>query len=371
MMRRGGRESMYFRMLYRAAVLRKAQASAALAAIVIATAAAAAMLNLYLDVQAKLRNEFRKFGAGIVVEARAGESIGPSDLAAIRSTIGKDGVAVPFSYVVARTQNDQPVVVAGTNLQLARQLNPWWQVSSWPTKPHEALVGVRAARVLGMNNGAFTVKFEGRPVQLVAAGTVSTGAGEDSRVYLPQDDFQTWTGVNPSVVEIGLSGTPGEMNSVLERLKQTLPKDDVRAVRQVTEGEANIMGKMRSTLLSSSAFIAATAALCILATLMGWIYDRRQDFAIMKALGASDRVIAMFVAGEAIALASVGATLGFAGGVGIAMWIGRANFHAPVAPQWSVFPAVVVGCVVVTLISTFIPLRLLRKIQPAMILRGE
>jgi putative ABC transport system permease protein len=91
----------------------------------------------------------------------------------------------------------------------------------------------------------------------------------------------------------------------------------------------------------------------------------------MKALGASDRLIAMFVAGEAAVLAAIGAVLGFALGIGIAKWIGRVNFNAPVTPRFSIFPAVLIGCLVVTLLATVFPLRLLRQIQPAMILRGE
>jgi putative ABC transport system permease protein len=184
-------------------------------------------------------------------------------------------------------------------------------------------------------------------------------------------DFQAWTGIAPSVVEIAASGSAEEVTSLLRELQQTLPNADVRAVRQVTEGEANVLGKTRSTLLWSSAFIVLTSALCVLATLMGWVFDRRRDFAIMKALGASDRLIAMFVAGEAAVLAVAGAVFGFAAGTGIAAWIGRANFHAPVAPRLSVFPAVLAGCILVTLLAALLPLQLLRRIQPAMILRGE
>jgi putative ABC transport system permease protein len=184
-------------------------------------------------------------------------------------------------------------------------------------------------------------------------------------------DFRSWTGIEPSVVEIAAIGPPDDINSLLQKLQQRVPGTDVHAVRQVTEGEAKVLGKTRSTLLFSAAFIVCTAALCVLATLMGWVFDRRRDFAIMKALGASDRLIAMFVAGEAAVLAFAGAILGFAAGSGIAAWIGRTNFHAPVAPRLSVFPPVLAGCVAVTLLATLLPLQLLRRIQPAMILRGE
>src|SRR5205814_4574551 len=216
-----------------------------------------------------------------------------------------------------------------------------------------------------------TLSVQERALRFSEAGTVQTGAGEDSRVYISQSDFHEWTGMNPSVIEIAASGSPAYVSATIENLKLALPDADVTAVRQVTEAEANLLGKTRSTLLWSSALIVCIAALCVLATLMGWVFDRRRDFAIMKALGASDLLIAMFVAGEAAALACVGAIAGFVAGIGIATVIGRVNFNAPVSVRFGIFPSVLIGCLAVTLVSTLLPLRLLRRIQPAMILRGE
>jgi putative ABC transport system permease protein len=370
-MRHGSRGAMYFRMLYRAAALRKGQAAAALTAIVVAAAAATAMLNLFVDVQAKLRKEFRNFGANLVVEAKSGSSFSPEQLLTIDSAVAGHGLAVPFAYTVARDEKERPIVVAGTDFELVRKLNPWWSVSAWPQASGQVLVGVRAAPLLAPGGTPFNLTLDGRRVRVAAAGTVQTGAGEDSRVYMSLRDFRSWAGLEPSVVEIAASGPLEEVTSLLQTLQRTLPGANVRAVRQVTEGEADVLGKTRSTLLSSSAFIVCTAALCVLATLMGWVFDRRRDFAIMKALGASDWLIAMFVAGEAAVLAFAGAILGFGAGSGIATWIGRVNFHAPVAPRLSVFPPVLAGCLAVTLLAALLPLQLLRRIQPAMILRGE
>ena len=51
--------SMFARMFFRAAVLRRRRAVSAFLAMVVAAAVATAMMNLYVDVQAKLRGEFR------------------------------------------------------------------------------------------------------------------------------------------------------------------------------------------------------------------------------------------------------------------------------------------------------------------------
>src|SRR5262249_20743215 len=137
---------MYLRVLAPAAMLGKRQALSAWAAVMVAAAATTAMLNIYVDVETKLGKEFRNFGANIVVEAAEGKSFSPEILASIRSRVGAHGLTVPFAYTVARTDQDQPIVVAGTGFPLAKKLNPWGSVSAWPDASGQALVGVGAAR---------------------------------------------------------------------------------------------------------------------------------------------------------------------------------------------------------------------------------
>ena len=109
--------SMFLRMLVRAAVLRRGRAASALLAMVVAAAVATAMLNLYVDVQAKLRREFRKYGANVVVIAKDGQNLPTDTLSTVRSVLGANGIAVPFAYAVARTADGHSVVVAGTDFE--------------------------------------------------------------------------------------------------------------------------------------------------------------------------------------------------------------------------------------------------------------
>jgi len=386
--------SMFARMLLRAAVLRRRRAASALLAMIVAAAVATAMMNLYVDVQAKLRTEFRNYGANVVIVAKDGQSLPADALAKVESVLGAKTLAVPFAYAVARTKDGQSVVVVGTDFVRARQLNHWWNVSRWPAVnrwppprqviaslvdntmetpviPSEALVGVRAAVVVTPNRQPFDLTFQGKTIHLIETGLLQTGAGEDSRIYLDQSEFQSWTGVAPSTIEVAASGTAAEVEASIRQLAQLLPTADIRPVRQIMEGEANVLNKTRATLYASATLVVLTSALCVLATLIGWVFDRRRDFAIMKALGASERLINGFFAAEAAALGVVGAILGFFIGIGVAAWIGRVNFHAPVVPRFSVFPYILAGSVAVALISAILPIELLRRVQPAIILRGE
>jgi putative ABC transport system permease protein len=367
----GRHTSMLLRMLARAAVLRRGRALAALFAMVVAASVTTAMLNLYVDVEAKLQREFRNYGANVVVIAKNSQALPANALQAVNTTLAGRGLAVPFAYVVARTTDGQSVVVSGTDLAQVRQLDSWWPVTNWPGAPDDALVGARAAGVVSPKGGTFDLAFEGRTIHLRPSSTLRTGGAEDSRVYLSLAAFELWTGVQPLTIEIGIPGSPQDVNTLIGRISAALPSAEVRPVRQIMEGEARVLGKTRATLYASVALIILTAGLCVLATLVGWVYDRRRDFAIMKALGASARLIHGFFAAEAAALGAVGAVFGFVIGIGAAAWIGRVNFHAPVVPRFSVLPVVLAGSIAVALLAAALPMALLQKVQPATILRGE
>jgi putative ABC transport system permease protein len=362
---------MFLRMLVRAAVLRRGRAAAALLAMVVAAAVTTAMLNLYVDVQAKLHTEFRNYGANVVVVAKDGQTLPVGALQKTQSVLAGNGIAVPFAYVVARTADGQPVVVSGTDLEQVRRLDRWWSVTAWPSGEQDALLGTRAAALVAPQGRAFDLSFQGRTVHLNPAGTVHTGAAEDSRIYLSLKEFESWTGVQASTIEIAASGSAEEVSAAIRQLTLALPDADVRPVRQIMEGEARVLGKTRSTLLVCAMLIILTAALCVLSTLMGWVFDRRRDFAIMKALGASERVIGGFFVTEAAVLGAAGAVFGYVIGIAIAAWIGRVNFHAPVVPRFAVLPEVLAGSIAVALLAAILPMFLLQRVQPATILRGE
>lgn len=363
--------SMFLRMLLRAAVLRRGRAATALLAIVVAAAVATAVLNLYTDVQAKLRLEFRNYGANIVLVAKDGTSLPVDALAQVESVLHGRGIAAPFGLIVARTSGGQPVVVAGTDFDRVKQLDHWWSVNKWPSGPDQALMGVRALSAISPQKQPFDLIFAGHTVNLTPVGAVQTGAVEDDRIYISLSDFTSWTGIQPATIEVAASGTPEEIAAVMHELAEAVPSAEVRPVRQILEGEARVLGKTRSTLFAASALIVLTAALCVLSTLMGWVFDRRKDFAMMKALGASGGLLSGFFAAEAASLGAVGALIGYVVGIGMAAWIGRVNFHASIAPRYGVLPVVMAASIAVTLLAAILPISLLRRVQPAVILRGE
>jgi putative ABC transport system permease protein len=369
---------MFFRMLWRAALVRRGRALAALIAIAVAAAVATTLLNLYEDAMVKFQTQLRSYGANALVVAPQGSSLPVGTLAKVDSVLGVGNTAVPFAYVVARTENDQggtPVVVAGTDMARVRVLNSWWSVTSWPGAAEgstiPALFGARAAKALSPENKPVQLWFSGKTATLVPAGILTTGSDDDSRVFIDLAALNQWTGAQPSTISMAISGSRTEVESKIRELQAALPSAQVTPVRQITEAETRVLGKTRSALMAASAVVILTAALCVLATLISFVLDRRRDFAVMKALGASERLVSAFFASEAGLLGALGGLVGFCIGIGAAALIGRINFQSVVMPHFALLPEVMAGGIGIALVAAAAPLGILRRIQPAAILRGE
>ena len=376
------RRNMFLRMLWRAALVRRGRTVTALIAMAIAGTVATALLNLYADAQRKLRAEFRGYGANVVMAAIDRGAL-PANVVS-ELTSARELRAVPYAYVVARTSNDDrgtPVVIVGTDLAKAKALNTtWWHVSSasgmvTPVSHGEGVwettFGARAQQALAPNGAAVELWFAGKPQKMAARDVLTTGGDEDDRIYVDLPLLTHWTSIAPSTVELAIDGSPAQINAAMQALRARYPALSIQPIRQIVEGEANVLGKTRSTLLLATVIVVFTAALCVLATLLSWVLDRRRDFAVMKALGASQRLITTFFATEASLIGALGALAGFVAGVLVAMAIGQISFGVAVAPQFALLPAVVFSGALIALLAALTPMAMLRRIQPAAILRGE
>ncbi|MBV9086850.1 MAG: ABC transporter permease, partial [Acidobacteriaceae bacterium] len=218
------RWQMFVRMLSRAILVRRGRSLTALLAVLVASAVTTATLNLYTDVQAKLHKEFRSYGANVVLTAKDGNTLPSDALGKVDQLLAGHGVAAPFAFVVARTVDGSPVVVAGTDMQRVRKLNSWWLVSAWPGDPNSVLLGKRAAKVVSPAGKPFALSFHDKQITVTPAGTLRTGAQEDSRIYLPLDGFTRWTGLAASTIEVAVTGSPDAVNAAIRDLSATLPQ---------------------------------------------------------------------------------------------------------------------------------------------------
>src|SRR6478736_2516013 len=356
------------RLLFKAAWVRKDRAFTALVSVAVVATIATAALTIYSDLESKLSREFRGFGANIIVTKNSG-ALTANELAGIHKIVGDSTEIVPIGYAIAtETTSNAKIVVGGANIDKLRRLNSSWSFSN--AGQGSALVGARVDEAI--THGAdLQLSFGKTAAVIKPAGFFHSGSDDDSRVYIPLEDFVRLTGIQPNTALVRVEGRPQEIQNAISRLSASLPDVEVKAVRQITQAQTAVVGKTRSVVLASSAVVVVLIMLCMAATFTSSVLERRKDFAVMKALGASNRTVNVLFASESALLALIGSATGYILGCIIAFWIGKANFDAAILPQPMLLLPVLLGSVALALIASTAPLRLLQQIQPAGILRGE
>jgi putative ABC transport system permease protein len=373
--------SMFLRILWKLLGASRGRLSVALIALTSGAAVCSALLNVNLDAERKLTQEFRTLGANVVIAPPAGGSEAALADAAVLDRVAALHISqivatAPYLYVAANS-GSQPVILAGTWFDQVAKMNSWWKLEGgWVSSrdDHEhCLVGFTAARQLGLAPGSSVQLRSGdHDISLTVAGIVTTGGAEDNQILTNLDSAQALAGVSGrvSLVQVSVAGTPAEIEGVTRRLADNLPGLDVRPVRQIAAAEGTILGRIRGLIFWTIALILILSMLGVLASMAALAMERRRDVGLMKALGGSvQRIMRLFLV-EAGTLGAVGGVLGFLLGVVLARWMGERIFGVAISARLEVLPITIALTIGVALAGAF-PLRLLGRVRPAEILRGE
>jgi putative ABC transport system permease protein len=373
--------SMFLRILWKLLGASRGRLAVALIALTSGAAICSGLLNVNLDAERKLTQEFRTLGANVVIAPPADRSEAALADDAVLDRIAALHVAqivatAPYLYVAANS-GSQPIILAGTWFDQVARMNSWWKlegawVSSRDDREH-CLVGFSAARQLGLVPGSSVQLHSGdRGISLTVTGVVTTGGAEDNQILANLSSVQDLAGLSGriSLAQVSVSGTPAQIEGVTRRLAENLPGLEVRPVRQIAVAEGTILGRIRGLIFWTIALILILSMLGVLASMAALAMERRRDVGLMKALGGTvPRIMRLFLA-EAGTLGAVGGVLGFLLGVVLARWIGERIFGVAISARVEVLPITVALTVGVALAGAF-PLRLLGRVHPAEILRGE
>lgn len=382
---------MFARILWRLLGGSRGRLAVALVAVISGATVTSALINLDLDIDKKLSGEFRTLGANVVIAAKqagaaadigaGAESASLMDEGTVLSQVRRQQTtevvaAAPYLYVVARTANT-PIVVAGTWLDESPRLQPTWKISGEPVTSRadteRCLIGRNAAQQLRAGRGdALELSYMGRTARLTVAAIIDSGSAEDNQVFVNLPVAQRLAGLPGRIefVQMSVNGTSDRVADYAAKLGAALPGEEVRPIRQVTEAEGRLLGRTRLLIVSMIVLILALTSLCVLATMAALATERREDVGLMKALGGSiSKIVGLFLA-EVGAVGAVGGIIGCVLGIVLSRWMGERVFATSITPRWEVFPLTVALTIGVAMAGA-LPLRLLGRVKPAVILRGE
>ena len=405
---RGGSRRLGWRILGRSLTLKRPQVLVTLLTLTIGAAVAAMLLNLYGDAQAKMTREFRAFGANLILSPSglapdSGEPEQMQDtpeaslmnegvLEEVRRSISgsRQITAVGILHAVARAgkvtdrsgsaESPEPLVVVGTDFAALHRLYSGWRLSGTVAGdgPTDAVIGEQVAEQLRLRRGD-DLELEiggGRAstrLRVEISAIVSTGGPEDGQVFLPLARLQEALGIEGgiSLAELRVDGSAREIEALAARITNAYPGLDVRPVREIVYSEGQVLSTVRWLLLTLTLIILSITALCLVATITAIMLERQREIGLMKALGASDRLLMGFFFAEVGILASTGSLVGFGLGAALSRFLGVQLFGIPLDLHWPALPWVVLTTVVVALGAAWSPVRVVRRIRPAVVLKGE
>jgi putative ABC transport system permease protein len=427
--------SMFWRLWWRAVSVKRSQAALALGALAVGAAITSMLLNLYGDVRRKMTEDFRSYGANVVIApastgtaGSAGDSAMVTESALqplaqfVRETPGTSFVPVLYGVVQVSPGAADPrlpeftnVVATGAEFGTLRGLNPGWreqgETISSELPPAECAVGSNLAAGLHVRPGdsiqlrrvesvaavsdrrivdrRSTQQVGGRrpPLQTTEAGAenaslfkayrvaavLTTGASEDDQVFISLAALQSLLGTEGKVtlVEVSIPGETRDVESAVHRLAGLLPGLEVRPIRQIVYSEGKVLGTIRWLLLSLTILILVIIALCVMATMTAIVLERRKDIGVMKTLGAADALLMRLLMTESASLGLVGGALGYAVGALLARILGERLFGVALSINAWTLPVVCGLTVALAVFAAQVPVRIMRAIQPTVVLKGE
>jgi putative ABC transport system permease protein len=280
--------------------------------------------------------------------------------------------------------------------------HPWWKIEGrwFGDGANECVVGEAFARAhfdgpaSGQTLSVYPVGVE--PLRLLVTGIVSTGGTEDEGILVPLSVAQSISNHPGAFRQLFVSAltkpadtfserdplrmTPTEydrwycspyISSISLQIRQVLPGVDVRTIRRVADTEGRVLSRVGMLLWIVTLAALAAAALAVAATSATTVLERRDEVGIMKAIGATNTLVAGIFLAEQLMLAIAGGALGFVLGAGLARILGESVFGTPATLRIILLPVVLGLAAIVAIAGSLIPLRRASHFQPAPILRGE
>jgi putative ABC transport system permease protein len=410
---------MFLRIAAKAMTHRRNRLGVAAIALIVGSTVTTAMLSVYYDAGRKMNRELRAYGANIMVSPSEGTSLDQNAMDRLTSGSWPEIIGTaPFLYVVAQGREkphgtagltSQPessdlrtIVVTGTWVDQARKLSPWWQVrGNWIESrddDSECLIGEHLAHQLGMDQANLLELSYGAQESLetaaggtagttepklgpsasarrtfTVAGILDTGGPEDDQVVVSLRAAQELAGLSGKLSAIAISASGGQdrVEALASHINSSLVSARADLVRQIAESEGRVLGRLRLTMLLLALLILTAAALSVGTTLTALVMDRRKEIGTMKAIGAEGSDLLRLFLVELAGIGLGGGIVGYVLGMVLAQPIGRSLFSAPVSPRLAVFLMILMISLAVALLSAVLPIRRIRDVEPALILKGD
>ena len=375
-------QSMFWRLIFRALRLRLQRVFIIFTALTVGASIVTAMAAVYFDINTKMSQELRTFGANFYIGSADGGMMNQAELNAIlqKSPDGFITAASPYLYGVARSDLEK-IVLMGVNFDAMRILAPYWQITGSAINVNfddrNAMIGKTLAERLHVKVGD-NLKLSKNAVEKHSfniKGIVEAGDATDNMLIVNVEFAQNWLDkegvVNNALLNVQNEQGANTVDQFAEKIMQQYPDLTARPIRKVSASEGQILEKIKGLMGLISLVILVLATLCVNTTLIAIVGERSKEFALQKSLGAKKFDIIRQISTEILIIAFCAIIIGLGLGYLLAQVLGITVFKSYIDMRLPVLPITIVLSLLVAFVAVIIPTRRALSINVANVLKGE
>ena len=375
-------QSMFWRLIFRALRLRLQRVFIIFTALTVGASIVTAMAAVYFDINTKMSQELRTFGANFYIGSADGGMMNQAELNAILQT-APDGFITatsPYLYGVARSDLEK-IVLMGVNFDAMRILAPYWQITGSAINVNfddrNAMIGKTLAERLHVKVGD-NLQLSKNAVEKHSfniKGIVEAGDATDNMLIVNVEFAQNWLDkegvINNALLNVQNEQGANTVDQFAEKIMQQYPDLTARPIRKVSASEGQILEKIKGLMGLISLVILVLATLCVNTTLIAIVGERSKEFALQKSLGAKKFDIIRQISTEILIIAFCAIIIGLGLGYLLAQVLGITVFKSYIDMRLPVLPITVVLSLLVAFVAVIIPTRRALSINVANVLKGE
>ena len=375
-------QSMFWRLIFRALRLRLQRVLIIFTALTVGASIVTAMAAVYFDINTKMSQELRTFGANFYIGSSDGGMMNQAELNAIlqKAPDGFITAASPYLYGVARSDLEK-IVLMGVNFDAMRILTPYWQITGSAINVNfddrNAMIGKTLAERLHVKVGD-SLQLSKNAVEKHSfniKGIVEAGDATDNMLIVNVEFAQNWLDkegiVNNALLNVQNAQGANTVDQFAEKIMQQYPDLTARPIRKVSASEGQILEKIKGLMGLISLVILVLATLCVNTTLIAIVGERAKEFALQKSLGAKKFDIIRQISTEILIIAFCAIIIGLGLGYLLAQVLGITVFKSYIDMRLPVLPITVVLSLLVAFVAVIIPTRRALSINVANVLKGE
>ena len=375
-------QSMFWRLIFRALRLRLQRVFIIFTALTVGASIVTAMAAVYFDINTKMSQELRTFGANFYIGSADGGMMNQAELNAIlqKAPDGFITAASPYLYGVARSDLEK-IVLMGVNFDAMRILAPYWQITGSEINVNfddrNAMIGKTLAERLHVKVGD-SLQLSKNAVEKHSfniKGIVEAGDATDNMLIVNVEFAQNWLDkegvVNNALLNVQNEQGVNTVDQFAEKIMQQYPDLTARPIRKVSASEGQILEKIKGLMGLISLVILVLTTLCVNTTLIAIVGERSKEFALQKALGARKLDIIRQISTEILIIAFCAIIIGLGLGYLLAQVLGITVFKSYIDIRLPVLPITIVLSLLVAFVAVIIPTRRALSINVANVLKGE